>query len=145
MSLWSRILDLVPTAATREPAQAVFHCDECGAVAATIRCLPRGLPHPITGRPSEESRLVVDGFEGQLVAMIPRGAKRGIWSAVQKADPRAIWRIHDLWAPFYCPECGKSYCQQHWTMSVKFADDYPGWYEETSGRCPNGHTRLLDD
>jgi hypothetical protein len=28
---------------------------------------------------------------------------------------------------------------------VTYADDYPGWYEDTRGRCPEGHVRVMDD
>jgi hypothetical protein len=129
----------------REVVSSSISCDSCGEPAATLRYIPRGLTHPSAGPASQSSnRLVVDGFLGTLTAVVSRRPDR-VSRAVAEADPEALWGIDDLWAPFYCPECRKSFCEGHWTTEVVFADDSPGWYEHTSGRCPHGHRRLLDD
>ena len=148
MDLWSRIRDLLGADSTRLPREVVkaaFQCHACKDIAATAYYVPRGMAHPRSKFVSEKcDRLVIDGFFGHVTEVIPKGVNSAR-RAVQKSDPEALWRINPLWAPFYCPACKKSYCQKHWTTQVAFADDYPGWYEHTSGRCPNGHTRLLDD
>ncbi len=39
-------------------------------------------------------------------------------------------------ASFYCPDCGASYCKDHWQQQVEFDD---GFYDCTYGTCPQGH------
>jgi hypothetical protein len=144
----NRALGLLGVTRTRQPREVVsssIPCHLCSAPAATLHYIPRGLAHPSADLvPQSSDRLVVDGFLGTLTAVISRKSAR-VCSAVGEADPKALWEIDDLWAPFFCPECRRSYCQAHWTTEVVFADDHPAFYEHTSGRCPNGHRRLLDD
>jgi hypothetical protein len=148
MSLWTRLIDLLKVGNTEAPREALsttFPCAACDGVAATVHYLPKGEMHPHSGFPSKgNDRLMVQGFLGQLEEVIPKGSMK-VWTAVQQADPAALWKIHPLWAPFYCSDCGKSYCQAHWTTQTHFDDDYRGWYDYTSGRCPEGHERILDD
>ncbi len=45
----------------------------------------------------------------------------------------------------YCPECSCIYCREHYHIQTVMADDYPGFYDCTTGLCPNGHKRIIDD
>ncbi len=42
----------------------------------------------------------------------------------------------------YCPECDKIYCYIHYNAVQNFDD---GFYDDTDGTCPQGHTRMIDD
>jgi hypothetical protein len=146
MSFWSRLTALFdPAGAPRASAEATFPCAICGEQAGAVAFVPKGVSHPQTAPMGPATnRIAVEGVTGALSQVISRHPRR-VASAVEAADARALWQIDPLWAPFYCPDCGCSYCSQHWSTEVVFADDYPGWYEHTTGRCPEGHTRLLDD
>ncbi len=42
----------------------------------------------------------------------------------------------------YCPQCDKIYCGEHYNTVQNFDD---GFYDDTHGTCPQGHTRMIDD
>lgn len=144
MSLWSRLSNAL-SRAPREAAESVFSCEVCGAVAATVAYVPPGETHPQAGPVLAETPVItVDGFLGSLSERVA-GRARPLVDVLTATDARGLWRLDALWAPFYCPDCDVTYCQAHWATEVVFADDHPGWYEHTNGRCPKGHTRILDD
>ncbi len=43
---------------------------------------------------------------------------------------------------FYCRECDKVYCEQHYSLRPVWDD---GFYDYTVGKCPEGHERIVDD
>lgn len=120
-------------------------CETCGESAAVVVYVPAGETHPLAASLSlDRPRIVVEGFLGCLTESVTHRA-RPLADALSASNTRGLWRVDPLWAPFYCPECDVSYCRDHWTTEVVFADDAPGWYEHTNGRCPKGHVRMLDD
>lgn len=125
--------------------KASFLCDICEDIAAVVYYIPEGVTHPLARSLSENSdRLVIEGFLGHVALVIFNKTDR-VRRAVQSQDAKTLYEIDPFLAPFFCPTCTKPYCRTHWTTQVVFADDFPGWYEHTSGLCPDGHTRLLDD
>jgi hypothetical protein len=58
------------------------------------------------------------------------------------ADAAALYALDPEFAPFYCPECERTYCGEHWRTEDVFAD---GFHESIRGTCPEGHARLLED
>ena len=42
----------------------------------------------------------------------------------------------------YCPDCDKIYCWDHYKPVEEFDD---GFYDDTLGTCPEGHSRMIDD
>jgi hypothetical protein len=153
---------VVGTADSWEPVVLHVDCDRCGGPAAVVSLLPPFAHDPQTPRAGEPGylpgqdtigarvvRLSIDGpvkvthHVGEAIDLgIDLAALDG---ALRAADPVALYRINSEFAPFWCPTCSKSYCRECWTVWVQFADDYPGWYEDTRGRCPEGHVRLIDD
>jgi hypothetical protein len=120
-------------------------CAVCGETAARLTYVPRGTAHDAAySLPETQNCLVVDGFLGTLVTQVI-GDGTPVLHAVRDADPAALWLTHALWAPFYCPACGVSYCERHWTTHAEFDDEDPGWYDHTVGVCPRGHQRIVDD
>lgn len=95
---------------------------------------------------SEGARVVAPGlFKGWVTAPAKRGGGRAVRDAIAAADPAGLMRIDRELAPLYCPDCPAVYCADHWTKWDVFADDFPGWFEEKRGRCPQGHERMLLD
>ncbi len=43
---------------------------------------------------------------------------------------------------FYCRECDKMYCEDHYSLSPVWEG---GFYDYTDGTCPEGHERIIDD
>lgn len=43
---------------------------------------------------------------------------------------------------FYCRECNKVYCENHFSLLPVWDD---GFYDYTLGTCPKGHERIVDD
>jgi len=44
---------------------------------------------------------------------------------------------------YYCPECDKIYCIDHYEITPYF--DSPVFYDYSMGKCPFGHERIVDD
>ena len=68
-----------------------------------------------------------------------------IAQAIEAADAEALYHFNPEFIPSWCPQCHVSYCDDHWSLDVAMADDFPGWYEATYGACSEGHRRRLDD
>lgn len=99
---------------------------------------------PPTG--SEGARVVAPGLvEAWMTAPEARGGGRALRDAIEAADPARLMRIDKELVPLYCPRCQATYCADHWTKRDVFADDFPAWFEEVRGKCPQGHERMLMD
>ncbi len=123
----------------RGPDDAVrtseFRCSTCGAVAVVVS--RRGGGVAVTG-------FLGEGWHGasrfdQMVEEVE------LDEAIQVADAEVLHRLNPEFVPAWCPLCRTAYCQDHWSLEVVMADDYPGWYEATYGTCPEGHHRQLGD
>jgi len=118
-------------------AEHVYHCSRDGNVAGTIRL------HD--GDRDDEMKLVIDSFVCEQVCHIPSSVAERVRELLRQGDIQSLYRIDAEYAPFYCPRCDAVYCGACWRQSVVFADDYPGWFEESRGECPAGHERRLID
>jgi hypothetical protein len=96
---------------------------------------------------ADQVRLSIDGPVKLTHTLLPdsRTDIGAIDAALRAGDEDALYSINPEYAPFLCRQCAKSYCRSCWTVWVTYADDYPGWYEDTRGRCPEGHVRVMDD
>jgi hypothetical protein len=106
-------------------ARGVWSCDapDCTYVAGELR---------IEDGPDGVAELVTFSFTGSVVRSSDGGGL-DILALLLAADDLA--RVHELYpdwtSPFYYPDCGKSYCNDHWAES---AADYH------VGACPSGHS-----
>jgi hypothetical protein len=66
-------------------------------------------------------------------------------AAIDKHDVRGCFDIDLELTPFYCPKCDACYCGDHWVCWDVFDEDAPTFHDCIRGRCPNGHTRMLED
>lgn len=116
---------------------------------ATFTCARHGTPagalhlHRIAG--GSDWLLVLEGFLGKTSTRLGAAAADGVARALDRADAVALHALDLEFAPFYCPTCDAVYCVDCWRTSLVFADDFPGWLEETQGTCPEGHGRMLSD
>ncbi len=127
--------------------QARFLCGACGAVAATVSCVPAGttFPDPILGNVSDKSSwLAIEGFLGTHGNAL-KGREAAVLDALTCSSAKQLYACHPLWAPFYCSECDESYCENCWDSWIVMDDEDPGWYDCTNARCPKGHVRRIDD
>jgi hypothetical protein len=74
----------------------------------------------------------IDVFEYEAVVDAVRGA----------GDDAAavLYGLNKEYAPFFCAQCGYSYCGKHWKLKPSF--DYG--FDYYSGHCPVGHRKLID-
>lgn len=125
-------------------ARAEFHCDECGALAARI-ALVADEAAPTGGDARPDALIVEADFYGEWAQVVGASGLLPVASALAAGDAAALYSVEPLWAPFYCSQCGRSYCHDHWQFRLVFDEDWPDWYDETIGTCPRGHQRVLDD
>jgi hypothetical protein len=118
-------------------AQATYTCARHGTAAGSLRL------HPIAG--GDNCLLVEEGFLGKTSRRLGSAAAARIAQVLGRADPVALYALDLEYAPFYCPTCDAVYCGECWRTFLVFADDLPGFLEETRGICPQGHERMLAD
>jgi hypothetical protein len=115
-----------------EIEMAIFPCSLCEKPATIIRLTADG-------------DVVIDGLVCRTtLRATPRGLPR-LRAILEELDARGLYALDAEWASFYCPDCGRSYCSNHWQFETRYDDDFPGWYDCTYGTCPAGHRRLVDD
>ena len=104
-----------------------------------------GMPAgPATG--VDGARVISPGLvEAWMAAPENRGGGAALREAIEAGDPARLMAIDRELVPLYCPSCQATYCAQHWQRWPVFADDFPGWFEEERGTCPNGHERMILD
>jgi hypothetical protein len=116
-------------------------CARCGRAAAELSLLPataegEGLWHA-------KDRLERSSFMGHVI-------KFGEWETLTAFFDQlarhhfAAARQHDPdFMAFYCWTCGRAYCEQCWRIGPPVFDE--GFYDYTSGTCPEGHEQTIDD
>jgi hypothetical protein len=113
-----------------------FYCHLCWQPAATLTLDADG------------QQLRLDGFVWQnSTERVTGQVAVRVRQALQTRDAAALHLLNRLWAPFYCPDCRRIYCLNHWRVTYAFDDDpdFPGWYDAAYGQCPQGHRQLIDD
>jgi hypothetical protein len=91
----------------------------------------------------EAGRLKIEGEElrrSAFTSTLTQHATDAVREAI--ADAAALHALDPELAPFYCPECARSYCGAHWRREDVFED---GLHDAIRGRCPEGHERMLED
>jgi hypothetical protein len=113
-------------------------CSICGIIAVTFKI--------DVDRWRNEAALIYTGITHQT-GLDPNLAKP-IFEFLEKGQ---IAEAHQLLQDYvtmeegidaYCPDCDKIYCWEHYNPVEEFDD---GFYDDTMGTCPEGHTRMIDD
>ena len=128
--------------------EARWACARCGGQAAHVRVCPPGAPEP--GRKDvpaflEEVRIAIFFGRHSVTSAPGTSVRPEILAAIADGDAPALYWLDEELAPFWCPSCGLAYCAEDWTTQIIWADDYPGWFEELRGVCPDGHERRIYD
>jgi hypothetical protein len=103
--------------------RAVHSCELCNQQAAELTC--------------ENGELRRETFTGTLTQPETPAVRAAI------ADAAALYALDPELAPFFCPECRRTYCGDHWETRDVFDDD--GFHDSIRGTCPEGHERMLED
>jgi hypothetical protein len=63
-----------------------------------------------------------------------------VTTAVRAVDAAALHAVDRTWVPFYCHQCNRSFCGEHWDLKATF-----DWgFDYYSGTCPVGHPHFID-
>ncbi len=112
--------------AVPKPPYAGFDCATCGHPAGRAE---------IDQGPSAEETLVVTSPLGRAAFRLEGATAQVVAAAVTSGEAGTLCHVNPDFAPFWCPRCGSSYCDRHWTR--------PAVVEDRS--CPVGHQRTVDD
>jgi hypothetical protein len=128
---------------------ARWDCSRCGREAAHVTLFPRGSVDAITPGPDifagHGPRVAIEAGKlsmtiGSAVVDVAKLA-----AAIGAADMPALYALNREYAPVWCPDCAAIFCADEWRTWDVYADDFPGFFEETRGICPNGHERWIFD
>ena len=134
-----------------DPARlrATFSCqyDGCPRTAAIVEVSRRGQlfvndEQDIIYRifPEAQGTIRVTGFlpYTSFSSQVPNLA--ATLDAARATDAGALRALHQTWVPFYCPNCDRSFCTEHWALKPTF-----NWgFDHYSGTCPVGHPHFID-
>ena len=144
--------DKTRSSATPDVVEAGFTCALCGGLAAWVSLVLAGAPLPESWARDE---LVTLGTAQVRVEAGPLSCRFGgqsvdqavpaVSAALAAADPAALHRVNEEYAPFWCPDCAGSYCGHHWTTWLVWDPEFEGFLDEIRGRCPRGHERQIMD
>jgi hypothetical protein len=124
---------------TQPLARAEFRCGSCKNLAGRVELLPAG---HADGLGKTASTIFLKDFIGtEKVALSPEQSQ-AIHAALTYRDAAALYKIDELFAPFYCATCACVYCRKHWVVVPEFED---GFFDCAHGWCPEGHKRLIED
>jgi hypothetical protein len=102
--------------------KAVHYCALCSKKAATLTC--------------KDGELRRETFTGTLTQPESEAIRFAIGNAA------VLYALDPELAPFYCVDCHRTYCGDHWRREDVFDGDF---HDCIRGTCPVGHTRMLED
>ena len=118
-------------------AEVWISCSRCPAFAAfvTLYGVPGGF------------EVVRRSFTSTLTQPLAAEAAERVRAAIytESGAAAALFAVDPELVPCYCPDCGFSYCGDHWETWLAYDDDIPHWIDSIRGRCPEGHERMLED
>jgi hypothetical protein len=110
-----------------------FYCTVCNHLAGTIS-LVRG---------NDTFIYKVEDFAGVFTFSIKPELYDKVFLAIKNSDIKALYFLNYELVPFFCKDCDRVYCLQHWSTWDEF--DSGGWFDCLRGCCGNGHERILMD
>jgi hypothetical protein len=128
---------------------ARFSCSRCGREAAHLTLFPRGSVDSVSPAPDLFAgwghRLAIEAGTLSMTIGSSQVDPAAIAGAIGAADIRALYALNREYAPVWCPTCEAIFCADEWRTWDVYADDFPGFFEEKRGVCPNGHERWIYD
>ncbi len=129
--------------------RVAFPCqqDDCRRAAAIVEVIRRGQLYIDQEQntiyrifPDAQGTIRISGFlpYTSLSTQVPN--LTAAVDAVRAADAAALYALHRTWAPFYCNQCDRTFCGDHWNLTPAFS-----WgFDHYSGTCPVGHPHFID-
>ena len=129
-----------PTVVRVGPREVHLFCQDCGAKAAAFRIATE----PIQIEPGDMLHYggiavasAISLKEADVVfPMLDRGDLSGVHEHLKK------FKVFEDGMDCWCPECRRVYCRTHYRVREVFDQ---GFYDYSTGTCPQGHERELDD
>jgi hypothetical protein len=122
-------------------SKAIFRCSVCTAVAGAVIFPPT----------LSVNKYEIDQESGSIELLGALGSEQSggesqkiakLLNALSSDNPRDLYSVDELWAPFYCPACANAYCKNHLVFDVRYDDSF---YDATFVTCPQNHKRMVDD
>jgi hypothetical protein len=119
-------------------------CSVCGQLA--IRVCPIAQSRGILKAILSDAEFICEGITRSF-ALRADGVER-VFAWLRDDDLAALHRYIldeadvDGGLDAYCPECDQIYCREHYNVVEEWDE---GFYDDSRGTCPSGHTRLVDD
>jgi hypothetical protein len=113
-----------------EQAELQVVCSECGHKAGSLRL--------------DDGEVVRDSFTSVMTQPVGEAAFETLRGLLGRGDVAGLFAWDPELTPFWCPDCGLSYCGRHWQTTNVF-DDETGGLDCIRGTCPHGHSRMLED
>jgi len=115
-----------------------FFCSICKNLAGSVELLPPDHADSL----SRNHTIEIRGFIGHERIVVSESMVAPTQAVLNSGDARALYEIEKLWAPFYCADCNRVYCVDHWTV---VPHDDEGFFDYSDGYCPEGHRRMIED
>lgn len=132
-------------------ASATYLCGACGNVAATVTLLAPGerehtpgllgVPRVSGTYHPGDAELLIDGGPVSM-SRIPVPMEE-VAIALETGAAATLFAVNWEYAPFWCPECGASYCREHYVRHDEW--DAPFVCVDVYAVCTKGHERLVMD
>lgn len=84
----------------------------------------------------------VSMFSGEASHGISKDQFMKVKDILNKEDWESLYRINREFILGYCIDCKTNYCSDHWILYPVFEGIY---YDYLKGRCPLGHTHMVED
>ncbi len=115
-------------------------CARCGNPAAVFTLFAAGEGE---GLWRDRDRLERAGFMGVVTKFGALESLTSLFNSLQRADYNILRGADADFVAFHCWTCAKSYCEHCWQIGPPVFDE--GFYDYTSGVCPEGHEQVVDD
>lgn len=86
--------------------------------------------------------LQLTGFLMDLTAHVSEQIYYQVQNFIHLQDSQNIYAIDREFAPYFCPQCDRNYCDKHWLRETLYDE---GFYDAEYGICPKGHRKMLFD
>ena len=96
--------------------------------------VPRGMPNPYNLNAYGSAGTIVIDFSGPYAEAVMPENFLDLRSILKTGDPQLLYHSYDMWAPFFCPECGACYTDEEWDIGT---DGFV--------YCSQGHRRKIEE
>jgi hypothetical protein len=134
----------MPRAQSIAAREFTIACSVCGEVA--IRVCPIAQSSGVLKLILTDAEFICEGITRSFA--LRADAVERVFAWLRNDDLAALHRYFldeadvDGGLDAYCPDCDGIYCREHYNVVEEWDE---GFYDDSRGTCPKGHTRLIDD